>query len=90
MKHRGIWLSGDTADTKSKNLTRRTIHLICSLQLRVSFSSFTHYAILDAEAQLVSEIRPANEHHGDRRAPDNVHLDPGLRLETLGKQQADI
>lgn len=43
----------------------------------------THNAVLDAEAQLVPEVRPADEHHGDRRTPDDVHLDPGLRLETL-------
>ena len=43
----------------------------------------THNAVLDAEAQLVSEVRPADEHHGNRRTPDDVQLDPGLRLETL-------
>lgn len=43
----------------------------------------THNAILDAEAQLVPEIRPANKHHGNRGTPDDVHLDPGLRLKTL-------
>lgn len=43
----------------------------------------THNAILDAEAQLVPEIRPANKHHGNRGTPDDVHLDPGLRLQTL-------
>lgn len=40
----------------------------------------THNAVLDAEAQLVSEVRPADEHHSDGWAPDDVHLDPGLRL----------
>lgn len=43
----------------------------------------TYDAVLDAEAQLVSEVRPANEDHGDGRTPDDVHLDPGLRLQTL-------
>lgn len=43
----------------------------------------THNAILDTEAQLVPEIRPANKHHGNRGTPDDVHLDPGLRLKTL-------
>lgn len=44
----------------------------------------THYAVLDTEAQLISEVWPANEHHSDRRTPDDVHLDPGLRFQTLG------
>lgn len=42
--------------------------------------SDTHNAVLDTKAQLVSEVRPADEHHGNGRASDNVHLDPGLRL----------
>ena len=40
----------------------------------------TYDAVLDTETQLVSEVWPANEHHGDGRTPDDVHLDPGLRL----------
>lgn len=43
----------------------------------------THNAVLDTEAQLVPEIWPANEHHGNRGTPDDVHLDPRLRLKTL-------
>jgi len=46
--------------------------------------SFTHDAVLDAEAQLVPEVRPADEHHGDGGTPDDVQLDPGLSLEALG------
>lgn len=49
--------------------------------------SHTHNAVLDAKAQLVSEVRPADEHHGYRRTPDNVHLNPGLRLEALKEEQ---
>lgn len=45
----------------------------------------THNAVLDTEAQLVPEIWPANKHHGNRGTPDDVHLDPGLRLKTLKK-----
>lgn len=46
-------------------------------------TSHTHNAVLDTEAQLVPEIWPANEHHGNRGTPDDVHLDPRLRLKTL-------
>lgn len=49
--------------------------------------SHTHNAILDAKAQLVPEVRSTDEYCGYRRTPDNVHLDPGLRLKTLNKKQ---
>lgn len=52
-------------------------------------SRYTHNAVLDAEAQLVPEVWPADEHHGDRRTPNNVHLDPGLRLETLRREKRE-
>lgn len=49
----------------------------------------THDSVLYAEAQLVSEVRPADQHHGNGRTPDDVHLDPGLRLQTL-KDDRDV
>lgn len=58
-------------------------HLLCVWVGAAEEVISTHNAVLDAKAQLVSEVRPADENHGDRRTPDNVHLDPGLRLETL-------
>lgn len=47
------------------------------------FSRVTHNAILHAEAQLVAQVRSANEDHGDRRTSDDVHLNPGLRFQAL-------
>lgn len=45
----------------------------------------TNNAILDAEAQLVAEVGPSDEHSGDWRTSDNVELDPRLVLQTLGQ-----
>lgn len=43
----------------------------------------TNNAILNAEAQLVAEVRPSDEYSGDRRTSDSVELDPRLVLQTL-------
>lgn len=40
-------------------------------------------AILYAEAELVPEVWSADEDHGDWRTSNNVHLNPGLRLQAL-------
>lgn len=59
------------------------MHSAAFLLVCVVIICHTHNAVLDAEAQLVPEIWPANEHHCNRGTPDNVHLDPRLRLKTL-------
>lgn len=46
-------------------------------------SRVTHNAILYTETELVAEVGSADEDHGDWRTSDNVHLNPGLRLQTL-------
>lgn len=46
----------------------------------------THNAILYAEAQLVSEVWSADQHHSDGGTPDDVQLNLGLGLQTLGGQ----
>lgn len=43
----------------------------------------TDNAILNAEAQLVAEVRPSDEYSGHWGTSDNVELDPRLVLQTL-------
>lgn len=59
-------------ETASKNISN--IHLLCV------WSKVTHNAILNAKAELISEIWSADEDHGDGRTSDDVHLDSRLRL----------
>ena len=43
----------------------------------------TYDSILDAETQLVAEVRSPDQHGRHWRTPHDVQLDPGLILQTL-------
>lgn len=43
----------------------------------------THDSVLDAEAQLVAQVRSPDQHGGHRGTPHDVQLHPGLVLQAL-------
>lgn len=47
----------------------------------------TDNSILDAEAQLVAQVRTSDEDGGHGGASDDVELDPGLVLQALHQQE---
>lgn len=49
----------------------------------------TDNAVLDAEAQLVAQVRASDEDGGHGGASDDVQLDPGLVLQALHQESKD-
>lgn len=49
----------------------------------------TDNAILDAEAQLIAQVRASDEDGGHGGAPDDVQLDPRLVLQSLDQESKE-
>lgn len=75
------------ADLRGRGGGRSTARQIPPPPFYTREQKTTDNSILDAEAQLVAQVRASDEDGGHGGASDDVELDPGLVLQALHQQE---